>query len=95
MLIIDAVRENNVEKLSQFIASGVSPNFAEDEDGVTLLHHAAQNDCLESTVYLITAGANIYNLTRDGYSPFDIANINKSFRVLKFLQGLVQPLKNS
>ena len=45
---------------------------------MTLLHHAAQNDCLESTIYLITAGANIHSLTIDGYSPCDIAKINKA-----------------
>lgn len=94
MLVIDAVRKNNVKKLSQLIAQGVNPNFAEDEDEVTLLHHAAQNDCLESAIYLITAGANIHSLTRDGYSPFDIANINRSFRVLEFLQKLVINKRN-
>jgi len=94
MLIIDAVRENNIEKLSQFIASGVSPNFAEDEDGVTLLHHAAQNDCLESTIYLINAGANIYSLTRDGYSPCDIAKLINPSVCLNFYKGWHNRFKN-
>ena len=89
MPIISAAIENNVEQLSLLIAKGYDPNFTEDGDGATPLHHAAQNDCLEAVMCLVTAGAKVGAITVDGYSPFDIANINKSFRVLEFLQKLV------
>ena len=89
MPIISAAIENNVEQLSLLITKGFDPNFVEDSDGATPLHHAAQNDCLEAVMCLIAAGAKVDAKTIDSYSPFDVANINKSFRVLEFLQRLV------
>ena len=95
MPMISAAIANNVEQLSQLITKGLDPNFVEDTDGITPLHYAAQYDCLEAVMCLIAAGAKVDAITIDGYSPFDIANINKSFRVLEFLPRLVTTTHSS
>ena len=51
------------------------------------LHYAAQGDCLEAATLLVTAGAKINSITADGYLPLDIAKINGSLRMVKFLGG--------
>ncbi|MGB6976775.1 MAG: ankyrin repeat domain-containing protein [Gammaproteobacteria bacterium] len=71
--LIDAVRANDVEQVKILLQEGADPNFCEDMSGITPLHFAAINNCLEIVLLLVAAGAKLNARTSEGERPLDIA----------------------
>lgn len=88
MNLIEATIKNDVDTVSKLLSQGADPDCTEDLANVTPLHYAAQNDCLECALYLITAGAKTSTRTNDGYTPMDIAKLHHSNRMIDFLAKL-------
>lgn len=83
---IEAIRENDTVRVASYLLAGVDPNFVEDGDGITPLHHAAQFDHPEVVEMLIIAGADIFALTTyEQYTPIEIACINENWTVAALL----------
>lgn len=86
MKLIDAVVENDVETVVFLLADGADPNEALDEDCVTALHVAAQNNAVEIADALLYAGANPYAKTRpDETTPLDVACLHESLELIALL----------
>ncbi len=83
---IDAIRNNDTTRVAAYLLAGVDPNFTEDDENVTPLHHAAQFDNPEVVELLLIAGADIFATTvYEEYTPIEISCINENWTVAALL----------
>ncbi|QLH42596.1 MAG: ankyrin repeat domain-containing protein [Coxiellaceae bacterium] len=71
--LIDAVADNDTQKVRELLEQGANPNIVIDDALITPLHFAAQNNAREIALLLYTAGADLNSMTDDGETPIDIA----------------------
>ncbi|MCF8009353.1 MAG: ankyrin repeat domain-containing protein [Halanaerobiales bacterium] len=82
--IINAVNNNNLNAVKNFIKDGIDPN-TKGKDGNTALIYAAQNDYLEIAKLLIEYGANV-NLGNDNdVTALMKVSANNYYEIAKFL----------
>lgn len=84
--LIEAIIQRDTDKVKQLLKQGVDPNATLDEDRITGLHFAAQNNLIDIAILLLSAGANSYAETRpDGYTPLDIAIMHHHQEMIELL----------
>lgn len=84
--LIEAVIKNDSTMVYNLLLKGANPNGSLDAARITPLHHAAQNDSLETIPLLMEAGADIYCETEpDGLTPIEIALIHNHDKILQVL----------
>ncbi|XP_058807209.1 ankyrin repeat domain-containing protein 17-like [Phymastichus coffea] len=71
-----AILEGNLKNLSQLINQGIDID-AQDENGDTLLHHAANNREHDIAAYLTRIGADVLIMNKDGKTALHIAVARK------------------
>ena len=90
---IDAIRDVHVERVAAYLLAGVDPNFAEDQDNITPLHHAAQFDDTTIVEMLIMAGADIFaESVFEELTPIEVACLNENWHVAALLAHYQQYL---
>ncbi|PHQ81156.1 MAG: hypothetical protein COB66_03030 [Coxiella sp. (in: Bacteria)] len=90
---IDAIRQSHIERVAAYLLAGVDPNFTEDDDNVTPLHHAAQFKNCDVIEILIIAGADIFSETySEELTPIEIACLNENWTVAALLAHYQQYL---
>ena len=83
---IEAIRQQHTVRVAAYLMAGVDPNFVEDDDEITPLHHAAQFDDSDIVEMLITAGADIFAVTPyENYTPIEVACLNHNWTVAALL----------
>lgn len=83
---IEAIRQNETTRVAAYLLAGVDPNFVEDADLVTPLHHASQFDNPEVVEMLIIAGADIFAVTPyEEMTPIEVACFNHNWTVAAVL----------
>lgn len=70
--LIEAVVEEDLEKVARFLEAGVSPNAANSE-GFTALHFSALSGNASIAALLIGKGASVIATDNKGVSPITIA----------------------
>ncbi|WP_370107212.1 ankyrin repeat domain-containing protein [Wolbachia endosymbiont of Chironomus riparius] len=85
--LIDATKEDNVQKVTELIKSGALVNKI-DSFGNTALHYAARNGSLNMVKCLLKAGINIDTKNLDEKTALDIAHNDD---VIDFLRGIKEP----
>ena len=71
---IDAIRQSDTERVAAYLIAGADPNFIEDDDRVTPLHHAVQFTNTDIIEMLIIAGADLFaETTYEEMTPIEIA----------------------
>lgn len=90
---IDAIRDGHAEQVAAYLIAGVDPNFTEDNDLITPLHHAAQHDNVDIIEMLIVAGADIFAESRyEMLTPIEVACMNENWHVAALLAHYQQYL---
>jgi hypothetical protein len=83
---IEAIRQNETTRVAAYLLAGVDPNFTEDDDLITPLHHASQFDNSEVIEMLIIAGADIFAVTPyENLTPIEVACVNNNWTVAAML----------
>lgn len=83
---IEAIRQQHTVRVAAYLMAGVDPNFVEDSDGITPLHHAVQFDNSDVVEMLIIAGADIFAVSPcEPYTPIEIACLNHNWTVAALL----------
>ncbi len=83
---IEAIRQNHSTRVAAYLLAGVDPNFTEDADRITPLHHAAQFDNCNVVEMLIIAGADIFAVTPyENLTPIEVACANDNWNVAALL----------
>ena len=78
--LIDAIRDCKTERVAAYLLAGADPNFIEDNDRVTPLHHAAQFENPFIIELLVVSGANIFSKTTyDTLTPIEVACLNENW----------------
>lgn len=85
MNLIDAVVKNDIKKVAKLLAEGVDPNFTEDQDNITGLHFAAQNNFVKIAQLLILAGAKIDSRTITQETPLEVALLSGHYEMAELL----------
>jgi len=71
---IDAIRQSDANRVAAYLIAGADPNFIEDDDNVTPLHHAVQFTNTDIIEMLIIAGADMFaETTYEEMTPIEIA----------------------
>jgi ankyrin repeat protein len=84
--LVNAVINNNVQRVGSLLNRGADPNSILDKACVTPLHHAAQNNALEVIPLLIEAGALLEAQTEpEGYTATEIAFSHGNDRIAQAL----------
>jgi len=73
-LLIQSVREGNVEAVKQHLAAGADVNV-KDARGMTPLHLATSNGQKEIVEPLIAAGADVNAKMNNGMTPLDVTSV--------------------
>ncbi len=85
MELFYAINQHDTSLLTSILQNGANPSQY-DIDGVySALHLAAQEDFVEGVLLLLTAGANLWALTADDQTVFDLLRIHKNVFLFKFL----------
>ena len=83
---IEAIRQQHTARVAAYLLAGVDPNFVEDREMITPLHHAAQFDNSDVVEMLIIAGADIFAVTPyEQYTPIEVACLNHNWTVAALL----------
>lgn len=91
--LIDAIRVCDVASVCSCLLTGANPNFIEDHEGVTPLHHAAQFDSCEIVEILVLAGADIFSETfSEELTPLEVACMHENWHVAALLAHYQQYL---
>ena len=86
--LIQAVMDNDVDRVNDLLAEGADPNGVLDVAMITPLHFAAQNNSLFVIPLLIEAGADINARTSpEGATPIDIALLHGHDKVTQTLMA--------
>lgn len=70
--LLEAAARNDLEEVRQFLASGVSPDLA-NEDGLTALHQSCIDDFREMVQQLLEAGAKVNAHDSECWTPLHAA----------------------
>ena len=73
-LLIQSVREGNIEAVKQHLAAGADVNV-KDARGMTPLHLATSNGQKEIVEPLIAAGADVNAKMNNGMTPLDVTSV--------------------
>lgn len=91
--LIDAVKDNKIEKVKQLLESGADVN-QKNRFGMTPLYYASRNGYLEIVKLLLPAGANVNTattdanyreLTTDNVTSLQMASLNNHLEIVKLL----------
>lgn len=86
MDLIDAIIENNIEMVREFLQNGVDPNLCLDAARVCPLHFAAQDNRVEIGKLLIANGADINARTYpENLTPLDVAKLHEHTEFIELL----------
>lgn len=66
--------------------AGRDPHELLDDDGITALHHAAQNDFAEIAEILLNFGADPLYKSEEGLTPYEVTMIHHSDRVKQLFE---------
>ncbi|CAL8144117.1 unnamed protein product [Orchesella dallaii] len=80
------VKDNEISKLAQWIAAGNADVNLNDEEGLTLLHWAADRGRTEVCEILLKAGANPELKDEDEQTPLDYATTCEHDDIIQLLQ---------
>ncbi|CAH6789300.1 Rnasel [Phodopus roborovskii] len=83
LLLIEAVKEGNVDRIEQLLQRGADVNACEDFGGWTPLHNAVQLGKIDIVHLLLRHGADPHRRKKNGATPFIIAGINGDVRLLQ------------
>lgn len=90
--LIEAVINEDVQKVEQLLTTGSDPNATEDSDKVTPLHFVAQKaseDAVQIARLLIKAGADVKAKTLpDGHTPLEVARLMSTDEMVAVLSGI-------
>lgn len=90
---IDAIRDSHTERVAVYLLAGTDPNFTEDDDLITPLHHAAQFDNVDIVELLILSGGDIFAESRyELLTPIEVACMNDNWHVAALLAHYQQYL---
>jgi ankyrin repeat protein len=90
MDLIDAIIENNIEMVKEFLQNGVDPNLCLDAARVCPLHFAAQDNRIEIGKLLIARGAHIDACTYpENLTPLDVAKLHGHTEFIELLMKLI------
>ncbi len=79
------IEADESEALSQSILEDGEDIDAQDENGRTLLHHAAGSNRIEVVKYLVESGANVKAIDKDGRTPLHFAAAFSNLETVKYL----------
>jgi len=82
-----AAAEGNLGAVKAFLSHGLSVNAVNERDGTTAVHAAAQAGSASVLRYLISKGADINALDREGDSPLELAVSSGHSEAAGILQG--------
>ncbi len=80
-----AVVDSDIEALENYLAAGNDIDAHIGHNGLTLLHYAADNDCIGSVEYLIKKGANLNVCCDDGMTPLMDALYKQHTNIVRIL----------
>lgn len=84
--LIDAIRESHTERVAAYLIAGADPNFTEDDDNVTPLHHAVQFTNTDIIEMLVIAGADMFaETTYEEMTPIEVACSHENWPVASLL----------
>ena len=84
-LIVKAIRKSYVPAISELIIKAGSVVKAENKDGFTAFHLAAENGHIEVFEYLVEQGADIEAKTKSGYTSLYLAAGCGHIEIVKYL----------
>jgi serine/threonine-protein phosphatase 6 regulatory ankyrin repeat subunit A len=82
--IFQALEENNIERVKEFISLGVNVN-ARHRNGLTLLHRASYRGLHELAEFLLARGAEVDARTNEGYTPLHVASSKGQVELVRLL----------
>lgn len=82
-LLIEAVKDDDMEQVKQLLEEGADVNFQEEEGGWSPLHNAVQMNNEDMVDLLLRSGANPGLRKRNGATPFIVAGIVGNVRLLE------------
>lgn len=84
--LIDAIIRHDANKVQELLNQGLDPNLCLDDDKVTPLHYAAQNNAVAIALLLLRAGADLNAQTDpDHMTPLEVARLHKHQDMIDFL----------
>ena len=91
--LIDAIRGSHTDVVAAYLLAGADPNFIEDDDNVTPLHHAVQFSNIDIIEMLIIAGADLFaETTYEELTPLEVACEHENWPVATVLGHYCQYL---
>ncbi|EDV25511.1 uncharacterized protein TRIADDRAFT_23713 [Trichoplax adhaerens] len=72
IILLDSAARNDIDEVRQLLEAKVNPNVA-NCDGLTALHQAVIDNCLEMCQLLINFGADVNALDKESWSPLHAA----------------------
>ncbi|XP_065676442.1 protein phosphatase 1 regulatory inhibitor subunit 16B isoform X2 [Hydra vulgaris] len=82
--IIEAAARNDSDEVASFIKNGFSPNL-QNEDGLSALHQAVIEDCVDVVDVLVKNGADLNIKDADFWTPLHAAVACGNFELCKYL----------
>lgn len=84
--LIEAVIDNDADRVNELLHEGADPNCTLDKALLTPLHFAAQNNALFVIPLLVEAGADLHAKTQpEGSTPIDIAFLHAHEKIVQTL----------
>jgi len=82
--LLNAATGKSTKDILQLLDQGADVNFA-DRAGVSPLHKACSNNCLEVVRLLIERGADVNLVTSMGWTPLHVAGVLGNSKIVKLL----------
>ncbi|XP_008836722.1 2-5A-dependent ribonuclease isoform X2 [Nannospalax galili] len=83
LLLIEAVKRQNIDEIHKLLATGADVNVSEDIGGWTPLHNAVQCGRVDIVELLLRHGADPHQRKKNGATPFIIAGIQGDVKLLE------------